>query len=68
QTVQTHPDDRGRGIASTLVHRASTYGLTALRARTLVMVADPEYLAIRLYRALGFNDTETQLQLTVPAP
>ena len=68
QTVQTHPDDRGRGIASTLVHRASTYGLTALRARTLVMVADPEYLAIRLYRALGFNDTETQLQLTIPAP
>jgi GNAT superfamily N-acetyltransferase len=68
QIVQTHPDARGRGIASTLVYRASTYGLTEFRARTLVMVADPEYLAIRLYRALGFADTETQLQVTRPAP
>jgi hypothetical protein len=31
-------------------------------------VADPEYLAIRLYRALGFADTEVQVQLTKPAP
>jgi ribosomal protein S18 acetylase RimI-like enzyme len=68
QNVQTHPDDRNRGIASTLVHRASQYGLTELGARTLVMVADPEYLAIRLYRALGFADTEVQVQLTRPAP
>ena len=66
QTVQTHPDDRNKGIASTLVHRASTYGLTEGGATKLVMVADPEYLAIRLYRALGFTDTETQLQLTLP--
>ena len=66
QTVQTHPDDRNKGIASTLVHRASTYGLTEGGARTLVMVADPEYLAIRLYRALGFTDSETQLQFSIP--
>jgi ribosomal protein S18 acetylase RimI-like enzyme len=66
QNVQTHPDDRGRGLASTLVHEASTYGLTELGAHTLVMVADPDYLAIRLYRALGFSDSETQLQLTKP--
>jgi ribosomal protein S18 acetylase RimI-like enzyme len=68
QHVQTHPDDRGRGIAGTLVHRASEYGLKELEAHTLVMVADPEYLAIRLYRALGFADTEIQLQLTKPSP
>jgi ribosomal protein S18 acetylase RimI-like enzyme len=67
QNVQTHPDDRGRGLASTLVHQASTYGLTELDVHTLVMVADPEYLAIRLYRTLGFSDSETQLQLTKPA-
>jgi ribosomal protein S18 acetylase RimI-like enzyme len=65
QNVQTSPADRDRGLASTLVHRASTYGLTEGGARTLVMVADPEYLAIRLYRALGFTDSETQLQFTV---
>ncbi len=66
QTVQTHPDDRNQGIASTLVHRASAYGLTEGGARTLVMVADPEYLAIRIYRSLGFTDAETQLQFTLP--
>jgi ribosomal protein S18 acetylase RimI-like enzyme len=68
QNVQTHPDDRGRGLASALVYRASTYGLAELGAHTLVMVADPDYPAIRLYRALGFSDTEIQLQLTKPAP
>ncbi len=68
QNVQTHPDDRNQGIASTLVHRASTYGLGEGGAKTLVMVADPDYLAIRLYRALGFSDTETQLQLQLALP
>ncbi|TDD61928.1 GNAT family N-acetyltransferase [Kribbella antibiotica] len=65
QTVQTHPDDRNQGIASTLVHQASTYGFEN-GATTLVMVADPEYLAIRIYRALGFTDSETQLAITIP--
>ncbi|MEV6288684.1 GNAT family N-acetyltransferase [Kribbella sp. NPDC051770] len=68
QDVQTRPEDRGRGIASTLVHTASEYGFGELAAETLVMVADPEYLAIRIYRALGFEGTETQIQLTKPAP
>jgi GNAT superfamily N-acetyltransferase len=66
QNVQTSPEDRGRGLASTLVHRASTYGLTEGGAHTLVMVADPEYLAIRIYRALGFTDSETQLGVSLP--
>ncbi|TCN35838.1 acetyltransferase (GNAT) family protein [Kribbella orskensis] len=63
QNVQTHEDYRGRGIASTLVHQASRYGLDEMRAHTLVMVADPDYLAIRLYRALGFTDSEVQVGL-----
>jgi ribosomal protein S18 acetylase RimI-like enzyme len=62
QSVKTHPDARGRGLAGTLVHRASRYGFDELGARTLVMVADPEYLAIRIYRSVGFADTERQLQ------
>lgn len=66
QSVQTHPDDRGRGIASTLVHRASRYGFDELGAHTLVMVADPGYLAIRIYRSLGFGDNEVQVQLSRP--
>ncbi|WP_112239070.1 GNAT family N-acetyltransferase [Kribbella monticola] len=67
QNVQTHSEARNRGLASTLVHRAAAYGLNELGAKTLVMVADPEYVAIRIYRALGFEDTETQIQLVRPA-
>jgi ribosomal protein S18 acetylase RimI-like enzyme len=62
QNVKTHPDARGRGLAGTLVHRVSRYGFDELGARTLVMVADPDYLAIRIYRSVGFADTERQLQ------
>lgn len=63
QHVKTHPDARGRGLAGTLVHRVSTYGFEELGATTLVMVADPDYLAIRIYRSVGFADTERQLQV-----
>jgi ribosomal protein S18 acetylase RimI-like enzyme len=62
QEVNTHPDARGRGLAGTLVHEVSRFGFEELGATTLVMVADPDYLAIRVYRAVGFEDTETQLQ------
>ena len=62
QSVKTHPDARGRGLAGTLVHRVSRYGFEELGAHTLVMVADPDYLAIRIYRSVGFADTERQLQ------
>ncbi len=62
QSVETHPDFRGRGIAGTLVHHVSRYGFEELQARTLVMVADPDYLAIRVYRSVGFTDRESQLQ------
>jgi hypothetical protein len=27
------------------------------------MVADPDYLAIRIYRSVGFTGSETQLQV-----
>jgi ribosomal protein S18 acetylase RimI-like enzyme len=62
QDVKTHPDARGRGLAGTLVHEISRVGLEELGASTLVMVADPDYLAIRVYRSVGFEGTETQLQ------
>lgn len=66
QNVETHPDWRRRGLAGRLVYDAGTFALSEFGARTLVMVADPGYTAIRLYRALGFTDSETQAQLTLP--
>ena len=61
QDVKTHPDGRGQGLAGTLVHAIGRHGFAELGARTLVMVADPDYLAIRVYRSVGFDATETQL-------
>ncbi|RYV49467.1 GNAT family N-acetyltransferase [Pengzhenrongella frigida] len=63
QSVDTHPEARGLGLAGTLVHHVSTYGFTSLRATTLVMVADPSYHAIRIYRSVGFEDTEAQVEI-----
>ncbi len=65
QSVETHPDARRRGLASALVHHA---GRTALvnGVATLVIVADPGYHAIGIYRVLGFAETETQVQLIRP--
>jgi ribosomal protein S18 acetylase RimI-like enzyme len=67
QDVETHPDFRRRGLARSLVATAGRYGLAKLGARKLVIVADPGYHAIDLYRALGFCDAQTQLQLTKPS-
>ncbi len=62
QSVETHPDARRQGVAGTLVHAASRHGLETMGLRSLVMVADPQYSAIRIYRALGFRDSERQLK------
>ena len=65
--VETHPDSRGRGLASALLHRAGGAALEA-GAETLVIVADPEYHAIGLYRSAGFDDRETKVELTRRPP
>jgi ribosomal protein S18 acetylase RimI-like enzyme len=63
QSVETDPKFRRQGLAGTLAYRASRFGFDELGARTLVMVADPDYFAIDLYRSLGFQATESQLQV-----
>jgi GNAT superfamily N-acetyltransferase len=69
QNVETHPAARRQGLAGTLVWRAGRHGLTELGARTLVMVADPDEPAIRVYRTVGFADTEAQIAFErQPAP
>jgi ribosomal protein S18 acetylase RimI-like enzyme len=68
QAVETDPQYRRLGLAGSLVHHVGNYGLTELQARTLVMVADPDYFAINLYRTIGFADSETQLQIERPPP
>jgi GNAT superfamily N-acetyltransferase len=64
QAVDTHPEFRERGLAGTLVHLAGAEGLTWPGVHTLVIGADPGYHAIRIYRSVGFDSTETQVQLS----
>jgi ribosomal protein S18 acetylase RimI-like enzyme len=66
QSVATLRSARRRGLAATLVHHASLVGLRDYAIRDLVMVADPDYAAIRMYRLLGFADSEIQIQLARP--
>jgi GNAT superfamily N-acetyltransferase len=68
QAVDTHPEFRGRGLAGTLVHHAGAEGLTWPGVRTLVIAADPAYHAIRIYRSVGFDGTETQTLLIRKPP
>lgn len=59
QAIETHPDHRGRGVATTLVAAACRYGLEHLAPR-LVLVAAEGTTAHRIYQRLGFTEIERQ--------
>jgi ribosomal protein S18 acetylase RimI-like enzyme len=61
QNVETHPAARRQGLAGTLVWKAARRGLQTLAASTLVMVAEPDDAAIRVYRSVGFTGVEAQI-------
>lgn len=63
QSVGTHPDFQRRGICGTLVYEAARYAFEHLGAETLVMVADEEYHAAKIYESVGFLPTEHQIGL-----
>jgi GNAT superfamily N-acetyltransferase len=63
QAVQTHPDFRRRGMAGTLVYEASKMAINRYNLETLVIVADTDSAAGRLYRSLGFEAAEYQAGL-----
>ncbi|WP_216319976.1 GNAT family N-acetyltransferase [Deinococcus aestuarii] len=66
QNVETHPGARSRGLAGNLVHFAGEWARESLAARTLVIVADPESHAQRLYERVGFRRAHVQLGLERP--
>lgn len=68
QSVETHPDHRRGGLARRLIYDASRFASEHLRATTLVILADPTYHAIQMYRSLGFVDAEHQVQLQGKGP
>jgi len=63
QSVGTHPDYRRLGICGALVHQASRFGFDEMKLETLVMVADENYHAARIYETVGFEPQERQVGL-----
>jgi RimJ/RimL family protein N-acetyltransferase len=55
QYVSTHPAWRRRGLCTALVHAACRHGFEAMGLRTLVMMADPDEVAIGIYESLGYR-------------
>lgn len=64
QNVETHPDHRKKGICGTLVYQSGTIALEDWGVEQLVMEADPEYLAARIYESVGFQRTESNFSLS----
>lgn len=55
QFVSTHPGWRRRGLCSALIHAVCRRGFDDMGLSSLVIVADPDDVAIGLYEALGFE-------------
>ena len=63
QNVETHPDYRRQGICSTLVYECSKIAFETYGVQTLVMEADANYHAARIYESVGFQKTEVNHSL-----
>lgn len=67
RSVSTHPDHRGRGLASWLLARAGQWA-GQRGAQDWVIIAEPDSAALRLYGRLGFSLVERAYQVErVPA-
>jgi len=63
QSVGTHPEFRSRGFCGNLIYQVSRQALADKKAEILVMAADPEYHAARIYESVGFKPTEKAIGL-----
>lgn len=68
QRVATHPAWRRRGLASALVHAVSAYALNGWQAAEAIMIADPDDVAIGIYRSLGYRELELEWGLQRKSP
>jgi RimJ/RimL family protein N-acetyltransferase len=54
QHVSTQPEWRRRGLCAALIHAACRHGFEQMGLTRLVIAADPDDIAIRIYERLGF--------------
>jgi RimJ/RimL family protein N-acetyltransferase len=58
QSVGTKPAFRNQGICARLVYETARLAFEKRNAGTLVMVADPDYHAAKVYESVGFSPRE----------
>tara|TARA_R110002096_G_scaffold44526_10_gene120336 strand:- start:2311 stop:3102 length:792 start_codon:yes stop_codon:yes gene_type:complete len=63
QIVVTAEKARRQGVCGTLVHHASVQALAHPTTEKLIMVADTEYHAARIYESVGFSPAESLVGL-----
>jgi ribosomal protein S18 acetylase RimI-like enzyme len=63
QNVVTHPDFRRQGICATLVYESGKYIMNETKIDKMVMVADPDYHAAKIYESVGFQPKEESYNL-----
>ncbi|MCB0371316.1 MAG: GNAT family N-acetyltransferase, partial [Bdellovibrionales bacterium] len=64
QNVETHPEYRRQGICGTLVYKSGAIAFEESGIKNLVMEADPDYHAARIYESVGFQPKETNYALS----
>jgi ribosomal protein S18 acetylase RimI-like enzyme len=68
QSIETHPDYRGRGVCSSLVSTMGRHAIDALGCQTLWMGVNPKGQAQHLYAKLGFEFGGLQNSLALIEP
>lgn len=64
QNVSTKEAFRRQGICGTLVHHAADYAFKQHKAKLLVMEADENYIAARIYESVGFKAIEKSMAIS----
>lgn len=64
QNVGTHPEYRRRGLCGTLVYQSGLLAFKEFGVNQLVMEADVEYHAAKIYESVGFRRSEMNYSLS----
>ena len=64
QSIETHPGYRRQGVCGTLAYLAGQMLIKEAQLKLLVIEADPEYHAARIYESIGFQGGEINYSLS----
>jgi ribosomal protein S18 acetylase RimI-like enzyme len=65
QSVATAPAYRRRGVCAAMVNEVCSFGFRCMDARQIIMMTAVDSAAARIYRAVGFRDSERVASLSI---